>query len=189
MRQAMVLAVLGLGCLVTVPAAATAPWWFSVGPNFSRVDGSEGNCGGGQGAFTFGAKLLLRLQFSQVTFEDEDHSDGSCDVAYWGDSFVEEPALLIGLMNRSGAFVALGPARVDFGERDVFDDPDTPRGLDTGIRFQVGWSSRRQSFAPVGIEVMAFQTTNDIQNYAGVGLNVTFGPRRARINAPRRPGR
>ena len=189
MRQVLVLAVLGLGCLATAPVFAATPWWFSIGPNYSRVDNSEGNCGGGQGAFSFGGRLMLRLQFSQVTFEDEDHHGGNCDAGYWGDSEAVEPALLVGAMSRTGAFIAVGPARVDFGERDAFDDPDTPRGVDTGLRLQVGWSSRRQSYAPVGIEVMAFQTTNDIQNYAGVGINVTFGPRRARISARPLPAR
>jgi len=188
MRQVMVLGALALGCLASAPAPAATPWWFSLGFNGSRVNNSEGNCGGGQGALSYGGKLMLKLQYSHVSFEDEDHSDGSCDLGYWGDSSVSEPALLVGVIGRSGAFAAVGPARVDFGDRSIYDDPDTPRGIDTGVRFELGWSSRRQSYRPVGLELVLFQTSNSIQSYAGLGINVTFGPRR-RISARPLPAR
>jgi len=175
----------------SAPAAAATPWWFSIGGNLSHVDNaSVANCGGGQAALTVGARLMLRAQFSHISYEHHD-SDGSneCDVGYWGDSDVKESALLVGVMARGGAYLALGPASADFGDRDSFDELDKPQGKDTGLRVEIGWSSRRQTYKPAGVEWFAFRTVNDIRNYTGAGINLTLGPRRPRVSARPRPAR
>ena len=190
MRQVLLLAVLGLGCLATAPARAATQWWGSLGGNFTHVnDAAVANCGGLQGAFTVGSRLMLRAQFSQITWEAHDTHDGNeCDGVWWGDAGLEESALLLGVMSRSGVYIAAGPARAHFYERkqNAFY-PNDPYGVDTGTRFELGWSQRRRTGKLVGVEVFAFQTTNDIRNYAGIGVNFTLGSRRPRISARPRP--
>ena len=190
MRQVLLLAVLGFGCLATAPARAATPWWFNVGANFTHVnDAAVANCGGAQAAFTFGSRLMLRAQVSEITWEGHDTQEGNeCDVLWFGDSGATEASLMLGVMGRSGAYIAVGPARADFEERNTFH-PNDPYGVDTGTRFEIGWSQRRRTGKTAGVEVFAFATPNDIRNYAGIGVNLTLGSRRQRVSARPLPAR
>lgn len=150
------------------------PFSISLGLNGSSVTASEQNCLGGQGALTFGSRvLLLRLAASEVSYEADDDTD-SCDGLATGDASANDQAVMAGFrLPRSGLFVAAGPAAVDV-EYTAFG----PWGGDTGSRVELGWNSRLYSGNPAGVEIYGFMVDSEVRDYHGLALNVTFGPRR-----------
>lgn len=181
MRNTIRMILLGLGMLGAVPAHADVPWWFSFGPNFTRVAESDHNCGGGQTGAAFGSKLMLKVQYTAVSFEaDDDGSD--CDLGFYGDSDVSERAVMAGFASREGLFLVAGPARAH-----VHETRFGPWGVDTGTRVEIGWASRATTGAVAGFEVLLFHTANDVRDYGGAAINWTFGSRRGAAAAAGRP--
>jgi hypothetical protein len=147
-------------------------WWMSVGINSPSVEHAERDCPGGQVALAFGRRAFLKLQRTSVTYETNDGS-GSCDGGVVGDSSITENALLAGVsFRRTGLFTAIGPARVSVDDYQL-----AGRVEDSGIRFELGWSSRRLrgSRSWSGLEITAFAVNNDALSYRGIALNLTVG--------------
>lgn len=173
---------LALGALLVAgPLPAAQPGgWFNVGYNVSSVTESEHNCGGGQAGLSLGNTVMVRGQYTHVSFEADDDTD-TCDGGFWGDADAGEWAGMLGVaLGRSGLFVAGGLAGVDF-EANRFG----PYGEDTGSRVELGWSAKLAHNWPVGVEIVAFRTDTDIRDYHGVAVNASFGPR-GRAPAKRR---
>jgi hypothetical protein len=150
------------------------PFSISLGLNGSSVTASDKNCLGGQGALTFGSRvLLLRVAASKVTYEADDDTD-TCDGLATGDASANDQAVMAGFrLPQSGLFVVAGPAAVDV-EYTEFG----PWGGDTGSRIELGWNSRLHSGHPAGVEIYGFMVDSEVRDYHGIALNVTFGPRR-----------
>lgn len=169
--------------LASPAAHADVPAWIGVGLNFAHAEQADRNCGGGQAGFGFGGKLMLRAQYSVVSFEQED--DGKdCDAGLYGDSYASERAVMAGLASR-GLFVAAGPAAVHVAETRY-----GPSGDDTGTRAELGFASRLTHGRVAGYELVLFHTDNEVRRHSGVQVSWTFGPSR-RVQAPpaRRGGR
>lgn len=147
-------------------------WWLSVGANAVHVEGSGADClGGFQFAAAVGRTFFLRARRAFLTYDDTN----ACDF-YWliGNSWIIEDALSFGIVSlRSGLFVAAGPAEVNVKEWGA-----GPLGTDTGLRYELGWSSRhmQRTTSWLGVEVALFATKTDVRDYAGFVLNFTFGP-------------
>lgn len=172
---------LTFGLLALVPAAhADVPVWLNLGGNMARVDKADVNCTGGQTGFGIGRKLMIKAQLAAMSFEKEDDG-GTCDLGLWGDTAVEERAVMAGFAAQNGMFIVAGPAAMKV-ERDIYG----PSGADTGTRFEVGYQSRLNSKAISGLEVALFFTENDVRNYGGLALNWTVGSRGTRAATPRK---
>jgi hypothetical protein len=165
--------------LAAEPACADMPWWISFGPNFTHVDRADLNCGGGQAGGAFGSKLRVKVQYTRVSFEDDDDG-GDCDLGLYGDSAAGERAVMAGFASRDGWFLVAGPARVH-----VHETRYGAWGEDTGTRVELGFGSRARTGDVAGFEVLLFRTENEVRDYAGGAINWTFGSRGA---ARRKPG-
>jgi hypothetical protein len=179
-------ALLALGLLAAAPAQAEMPMWFDIGGNFTRVDEADLNCGGAQGGFAFGSPLLVKAQWTALTFEADDDG-GDCDLGWTGDSSVNERAIMAGLA-AGPMYIAAGPAAVNVHETSF-----GPWGKDTGTRIEVGYQSRLETGSWSGFEVLLFGTTNEVRNYGGLAIGWTFGPGQRRLaarheRAPRQRG-
>jgi hypothetical protein len=145
-------------------------WWLATGPTAEDIEDAADDCGGGQIAVGFGGRrAFAKLQFAVLTYESRDRAD-SCNGGE--DSWIQESALLVGVSApSSGLFVALGPARVEV----EVNRPPTIEG--TGMRFELGWSSRRwrNSKSRFGVEIAVFAVTNGARDYAGSAVSLTIG--------------
>ena len=144
-------------------------WWVALGGSGEDIEDADDDCGGSHIAAGFsGRRAFAKLQFSVITYESRARAD-SCNGGE--DSWIQESALLAGVSApSSGLFVALGPARVEVEEEE-------PSVKSTGMRLELGWSSRRlrNSKSRFGVEVVLFSVTNGARNYAGSAFSLTMG--------------
>jgi hypothetical protein len=153
------------------------PLWVSLGLNGSHIEHSQQNCGGFQGAVSLGKVLMLRGEYSQLSYESHDDTN-SCDAAIGGDSDFNDRAGLLGFrLGRSGAFLVAGPTRVHVDKPG--ETPTTAvAGKDTGTRYELGWNSRELSNTVAGLELVLFKVENDVADYHGLAINLTLGGKR-----------
>ena len=147
------------------------PVWVNLGLNASHVDQAADNGLGGQGGISFGRKLIVRVQHSEITYDSYEADYDFPEL--FSRQKVHDTSVLAGfVLGRSGFFLAGGPSLVD-----VERTSPGPWGGDTGTRYELGWNSRQALNAPVGFELVLFKNENDIRDFHGVALNLVFGPR------------
>jgi hypothetical protein len=149
------------------------PVWISLGLNQSNVTASDEGCGGSQGALSIGSVLMLRGEYTEISYESDDDT-GTCDGIFSGDSGAQERAIMGGLLlGHSGLYIAGGPAAVSFDQTAA-----GPWGKDTGSRIEAGWTSRQVWNSPVNLEISFFRTDTEIRDYTGLAVNMTLGGKR-----------
>lgn len=156
-------------------ARPPSPVWLSAGANISSFADSREDCGGGQLAVSADVDIMLRVQYSHVSAQDtvrRDNCDGMGAAA--GRSYAGEYAFMGGFaLGRSGFFVVGGPARLDF---ESVRGESTVSGRARGIRYEAGWSARQLPdwIWPFGVEAAVFKDDNDLRDFYGFELNITY---------------